>query len=95
MPKPLEINLSGEARRELERVRDQEPRAYLRERAAAILKVADGQSGRQVAQQGLLKPRWPEAVYRWIKAYQAGGTAGLLIKTGRGRKPAFSPSVHE
>jgi transposase len=49
---------------------------------------------RQVALSGLLKPRDPDTVYSWIRRYQAEGLDGLLIKPGRGRKPAFSPSAH-
>ena len=91
MPNPLEIQLTAEQRKELERARDHDPRPYLREHAAAILKVADGLSGRQTARQGLLKARWPDTVYRWVERYQADGLTGLEVKPGRGRKPAFSP----
>ena len=38
MPAPLEINLTQAEREELETVRDTHPKAYMRERAAAILK---------------------------------------------------------
>jgi hypothetical protein len=74
-------------------VRDHDPRPYLREHAAAILKIAAGQSGRQTARYGLLKERWPDTVYRWVARYQAHGLRGLEVKPGRGRKPAFSPSI--
>lgn len=91
MPNPLTIELSEKQRKELEQVRDQDMRPYMREHAAAILKVADGLSGRQTALHGLLKGRWPDTVYRWVKRYQAQGLKGLEIKSGRGRKPSFSP----
>jgi transposase len=91
MAKKLIINLSLEQEQELEKVRDQHQKAYVRERAAAILKIAAGQSGLQVAQHGLLKQRKGDTVYGWVQRYQAQGSAGLLIRTGRGRKPAFSP----
>jgi transposase len=90
MPNPTIIELTAAERSELEALRDQDGRPYLRERAAAILKVADGQSARSVARTGLLKPREPDTVYRWIKRYRQAGIAGLEIR-GRGRKPAFSP----
>lgn len=93
MPNPLTIELTSEQRRELEEMRDQHRLAYMRERAAAILKIADGMSGRQVALQGLLKKRDPDSVYGWVHRYQAEGIAGLMIRPGRGRKPAFSPSA--
>ena len=93
MPRPLTIELKSEQRLELEQVRDHHKKPYMRERAAAILKIADGQSGRQVALHGLLKRRDTDTVYSWVHGYQAEGLAGLTIKPGRGRKPAFSPSA--
>ncbi len=91
MAKPLVLVLTDSQRLELERMRDTHPLPYFRERAAALLKVADGQSARQVAEHGLLKQRYHETVAEWVKRYQAKGLAGLAIKPGRGRKPAFSP----
>lgn len=95
MPKPLTINLTPEERNELEEARDHGEKPYIRERAAAILKIADGMSGRQVALNGLLKRRKTDTVYAWFHAYQAEGLSGLMIKPGRGRKPAFSPSASD
>ncbi len=95
MPKPLVLTLTPEQRAQLEWVRDHDPKPYVRERAAALLKIAEGQSGRQVALHGLLRKRWPDTVYDWIKRFEAEGVKGLSIKPGRGRKPAFSPSVPE
>ncbi|MFQ5796430.1 MAG: helix-turn-helix domain-containing protein [Candidatus Bipolaricaulia bacterium] len=93
MPKPLEITLTKEQRRELEVVRDSHEKPYVRERAAAILKIADDWSGRQVAHHGLLKRRQPDTVYEWVQRWRAEGLHGLLLKPGRGRKPAFSLSA--
>lgn len=93
MAKPLTIILTPEQRRELECARDHHEKPYVRERAAAILKIADGMSGRQVAFKGLLRRRKTDTVYDWFHRYQVEGLAGLLIKSGRGRKPAFSPSA--
>jgi transposase len=91
MPTPLQINLTIAEREELEMMRDTHPKAYLRERAAAILKIADGRSGLQVSQEGLLKPRDPDTIYRWVHRYQQDGIAGLKIRSGRGRKPVYFP----
>jgi transposase len=93
MAKPLTIDLTPEQRRELEYTRDHHELAYVRERASAVLKIADGMSGRQVALAGLLKRRKTDTVYDWFHRYQAEGLAGLKIKSGRGRKPAFFPST--
>ena len=42
MPTPLVVVLRPEQIQELEQVRDHDPTPYLREKAAAILKVAAG-----------------------------------------------------
>jgi hypothetical protein len=65
----------------------------MRERVGALLQIADGATPHEVAQHGLLRPREPETVYAWLDRYRAEGLAGLLIRKGRGRKPAFSPSA--
>ncbi len=95
MGQPLELLLKPDERKTLELMRDTDPHPYLRERAAALLKIADTQhpqSAYQVALHGLLKPRQPDTLYAWVKRFRAEGVAGLTIKPGRGRKPAFSPS---
>lgn len=56
---------------------------YLRERAAAILQVADGKSPHCVARHGLLKPRDPDIVYEWLRRYARMGLAGLFQKPRR------------
>ncbi|NDJ23712.1 helix-turn-helix domain-containing protein [Nostoc sp. B(2019)] len=93
MATPLELRLSMGQRQQLEKVRAQHRLPYMRERAAALLKVADGYSGRQVAMNLLLKRRQADTIYKWIKRYQAQGIAGLQNQPGRGRKPAFFPSA--
>lgn len=84
--------LSAVDRHALAHLRDQAPKPYLRERAAALLKIADGASAASVARTGLLKPRHPDTVCAWVDRFQAEGIAGLTIRAGRGRRPAFSPS---
>jgi transposase len=91
MAKPLKIELTAEQRQELVEVRDHHRLAYMRERASAILKIADGVSGRETALHRLLKPHWQDTIYAWVKRYREEGVEGLKIKPGRGRKPAFSP----
>ncbi len=93
MPKRRRLELSADQRHELVDHRDHHPKAYVRERCAALLKIANGQAPHAVAQDGLLKPRGPDTLYDWLNRYEAEGFVGLLIRTGRGRKPAFSPSV--
>jgi transposase len=93
MPAKLKLELSEAQVLELEELRDHAAKPYLRERAAAILKIVEGSSGREVALHGLLKPHWQDTIYEWVQRYRAEGKAGLEIKSGRGRKPSFSPSV--
>lgn len=93
MPAKLNLELSEAQVLELEELRDHASKPYLRERAAAILKIAQGRSGRETALHGLLKPHWQDTIYEWVQRYRAEGKAGLEIKSGRGRKPAFFPSV--
>lgn len=93
MPQPLKIDLNENERVELERVRDRGEKAYQRERAAAILKVADGMSALEVAEHGLLKRRKCETVCEWVHRYEQEGLGGLSIRQGRGRKAAFFPTL--
>ena len=85
------VELTEEQRAELLAMVKQDAKAYRRERAAAILKVADGEVAYQVAQHGLLVQRDPDAVYGWLDRFAAEGVAGLTIRAGRGRKPTLSP----
>lgn len=93
MPKRRYFNPTEEEILELETVRDTHEKPYMREKASALLKIAAGQSPHSVALYGLLRPRDPDAIYSWLDRYEAEGVEGLLVKDGRGRKPAFSPSV--
>lgn len=93
MSTPHHLELTAPERAELTALRDTAPVPYLRERAAALLKVAEGQTAAHVARAGLLQPRQPETVYAWLHRYRAEGIAGLTIRPGRGRKPAFFPSA--
>lgn len=87
------LHLTPEQQAELVQLRDHHPKPYLRERAAALLKVAAGLPLAHVARHGLLQPRDPDSVSAWIKRYQAEGIRGLPVRPGRGRKAAFSPSA--
>lgn len=93
MPKHRKLLLSDEERATLTQLRDHAPQPYLRERASALLKIADGLSPAAVARNGLLRPREPDTVYDWLNRWLCQGIDGLPIRDGRGRKPAFSPSA--
>ncbi len=76
MPKPLELELSVQQRQELLWHRDHDQKPYLRERCAALLMIADGESGRNVAQNRLSRRRKTDTIYGWVHRYQADGLAG-------------------
>ena len=91
MPKIRSLTLTGTEKKELEQVRDRHEKSYMRERAAALLKISEGQAAHNVALHGLHKKRDPDTVYDWLNRYEREGVAGLQLKKGRGRKAAFSP----
>jgi hypothetical protein len=72
------LTLTEEQRQELLKLRDHDPRPYVRERGAALLKIAEGPPPHRVARSGLLKPRDPDTVYAWLGRYQAEGVAGPI-----------------
>ena len=65
------LTLTPEQRSELEHLRDHANKPYLRERAAALLKVADGQLASAVARNGLLRRRNPKTIWEWLNRYQS------------------------
>ncbi len=69
---------SNTARKGLVWHRDHDPKPDVRERCAAILKIADGPPPYEVARAGLLKPRDPDTVYAWLNLYEAEGFPGLV-----------------
>jgi transposase len=78
MPPRRTLELTEPQRQDLLHSRDHDPRPYVRERCAAILKVADGHSAHAVARHGLLKPRNPDTVYSWLNHYQEAGLDALF-----------------
>jgi len=89
-----EVRLTAAEREQLEQVLRHDLKPYRRERAAAILQVADGKAAFAVARSGLLVRRAPDTVYGWLDRFEDLGVAGLTIARGRGRKPtAFPPSA--
>ncbi len=87
--KRIELTLEPYQIKTLEHMRDHHPVPYLREKAAALLKVAAGETVEAVAQRGLLKPRKVATVRGWVKAYRDQGLGGLYQKQRRTR--SFSP----
>lgn len=90
--KRYRLVLTEEERQKLERWMKNPPKPYLRERARAILLVADGKEGQEVSQQLRVRVH-RTTVGEWVRRFQEEGLAGLRIKAGRGRKPRFFPSA--
>jgi hypothetical protein len=78
MPQRRTLALTETQREELHHHRDHDPRPYVRERCAALVKIARGLAPHAVARHGLLRPRDPDTVYAWLDRYQAEGLAGIL-----------------
>ena len=73
MPPRRTLELTASQRQDLEHYRDHDRRPYVRERCAALLKIADGQSPHAVAREGLHKPRDPDTIYNWLNCYECYG----------------------
>ena len=89
MPKRLIPKLSDDEFKQLTETLHHSPKPYLRERAGAILKLANSETASSITASGLLRKGYPETVSRFI-AFKQLASNGLEIKAGRGRKPAFS-----
>jgi hypothetical protein len=84
------LELSAAQRQTLQYHRDHDHRAFVRERSAAILKIADGHSPHWVALHGLLKERDPDTVYAWLNHYATMGLEGLIVhQHGGNRRGCF------
>lgn len=95
MPKPSCLSLSPQQRSALRAFVKTHPKPYVRQRASALLKIADGFSVNDVALHRLLLPHHHKTVSQWLKRFLDEGLQGLLIKSGRGRKPAFQPHFND
>ena len=89
------LELGKDEQKELQKVLKSHPKAYMREKASALLQVAQGARVEDVAISGLLQKRREATVYDWIKKYKASGINGLLVQRGRGRKPSFFSSSRD
>ena len=95
MAKRHVLNLTDKQEDALRKLRNNGKQSYIRERAAAILKIGSGMSPHKVALSGLLKKRKPDTVYSWLRRFREQGIQGLYQKPGRGRKPSYAPMSEE
>ena len=83
------LSLSEPERQTLEQARDHHPTPYMRERAAALLRISSGEAAYHVAVTGVLRARDPDTVYCWLRRYEREGLAGLFNhRTRRGFPPS-------
>jgi hypothetical protein len=80
------LTLTEEEHQVLIEHRDHDLHPQVRERCAALLKIAEGKSPHWVARHGLLKERDPDTVYNWLNIYQAEGLAGLMARRHGGAR---------
>jgi len=73
----LKLVLNKRERKTLTHIRDRSSKPYQRERAAALLKIANGLSPHRVGLSGLLRKRDPDTVYSWVYAFSALGFLSL------------------
>ncbi len=90
MAKRKELFLTEEEKQELIEYRDHHARPDVREKAAALLKIAEGDSAHWVSTSGLLKRRKPDTVYRWLNIYEDEGFDGLIQREHGGARRRFS-----
>src|SRR5512134_715011 len=80
----IRIKLTPEAREEVERTFKTTPDRRLRERCQAVLMADRGRRRGPIAEDlGVHRA----SVHRWLRAYQAGGLAGLRIRWAAGPPP--------
>ncbi len=88
--RPRVLSLSEFERQTLEQARDHHPTPYMRERAAALLRIACGEAAHHVATTGVLRARDPDTVYCWLGRYEREGLAGLF---NHRKERGFPPSA--
>ena len=71
------LTLTDDQRQHLLHDRDHHPKPFVRERAAALLQIANGSAPHAVARAGLLRPRHPDTVYAWLDTFLVEGLDGL------------------
>ena len=84
--------LTEESQIELETLFKKSNSHSFRKRCQTILLKADGRHSKDV---GLIVGMSHVSVNSWLKRYKTDGISGLLIKSGRGRKPIIDKDTDE
>ena len=84
------LTLTSDQRFVLNVWRDTHPSSEVRERASALLQIADGAPATVVAQRGLAHPRDPRTLYSWVAGFRRDGLLGLLSRPLRRRQIALA-----
>lgn len=97
-----ELVLSEAERLTLEQMRDRHAKAYVRVKAAVLLRIAAGEPAYLVAARGVLKPIHRETVYIWLDRFERFGICSLRrsatraahfpLRGGKGSKDCFGSS---
>jgi len=87
------VQWTPEQHAQLEQACRHHPKPHVREKCSALLKLAQGHSALTIAAEELLTPHAQDTLTDWVKRFQQKGLEGLQVRSGRGRKPAFSPSL--
>jgi hypothetical protein len=83
------LTLTSDQRFVLTVWRDTHPSSAVRERASALLQIADGAPATVVARRGLSHPRDPRTLYGWVAGFRRDGLLGLLRRPLRRRQIAL------
>lgn len=81
------LTITDEERKQLQDYRDHSGHPQVRERCAAMLKIAEGKSPFWLSQEGLLKHHSPNTIYGWLDLYQQEGLKGLVERLHGGSRP--------
>ena len=87
------LTLTSDQRFVLNVWRDTHPSPEVRERASALLQIADGAPATVVARQRLSHPRDPRTVYGWVAGFRRDGLLGLLRRPLRRRQIAVAATA--
>jgi hypothetical protein len=78
MPRRRTVAVTDAQRQDLHHHRGHARRPSVRERCAALLNIADGQSPHAVARHGLVKPRKPDPVESWLEWDERYGLRSVI-----------------